>query len=213
MARELRIETDRVDQRTRKREAARPTLAAFADRFLEEHAQPHKKASSFASDRRILKATILPPLGTLRVADIDLATVKRFHAALRATPYRANRALALLSVLLAKAEAWGERPVGSNPCSAIDRYPEHKRERFLSAAEAARLVNVLAAATGAMRDPADAVHLLILTGCRKGEVVGLSWAEVDFDGECLRLADWASYRGVGGRCVGGAQTASRGAHQ
>lgn len=168
---------------------SRPTLAAFSETYLREHATPHKKASSVASDRNILKVTVLPRLGALKVADIGLADVKRFHAALRKTPYRANRALALLSVVLAKAEAWGERPLGSNPCPAIDRYPEKKRERFLTPAEAKRLVTVLDRATGALRDPADAVHLLLLTGCRKSEIVTLAWNEVDLEARYLRLSD------------------------
>jgi integrase len=189
LGRRERIQADKAKRRELEREASRPTVAEFAKRYLEEHAEPHKKPSSVASDRAILAQTIHPRLGDIRVVDLDLAAVKRFHAALRGTPYRANRALALLSTMLAKAEQWGERPLGSNPCPAIDRYPERKRERYLRPAEAAELVKVLDAATGRERDDADAVLLLLLTGCRKGEIVALAWREVDFDAECLRLAD------------------------
>ncbi len=34
-----------------------------------------------------------------------------------------------------------------------------------------------------------AIRLLILTGARKGEILGLKWDEVDFERGCLRLAD------------------------
>jgi integrase len=37
-------------------------------------------------------------------------------------------------------------------------------------------------------DPA-AIRLLLLTGCRKGEILGLRWENVDFDRACLRLSD------------------------
>lgn len=45
-----------------------------------------------------------------------------------------------------------------------------------------------------------AVRLLALTGCRKGEIESLQWAEVDEDGQCFRLADskeGASVRPIG----------------
>ena len=37
------------------------------------------------------------------------------------------------------AEIWGLRPDGSNPCRHVQKYPERRKERFLSAAEIARL--------------------------------------------------------------------------
>ncbi len=35
----------------------------------------------------------------------------------------------------------------------------------------------------------DAIQLLALTGCRRGEVESLRWEEVDIAGHCLRLSD------------------------
>jgi integrase len=37
--------------------------------------------------------------------------------------------------------------------------------------------------------PSAAIKLLLLTGCRRGEIVNLRWEHVDFDHECLRLPD------------------------
>src|SRR3954468_941364 len=65
------------------------------------------------------------------------------------------------------AERWDLRPPGSNPCRGVDRYPEKRRERFLSAAELARLGAVLEE-----EEPHDpfvvlAIRLLLLTGARR----------------------------------------------
>ncbi len=38
-------------------------------------------------------------------------------------------------------------------------------------------------------DVAAALRLLLFTGCRKGEVLGLRWAEVDFERGMLLLDD------------------------
>jgi hypothetical protein len=44
------------------------------------------------------------------------------------------------------AETWGMRDKHTNPCEDIERYPERKRERFLSPKELHSLGQALAAA-------------------------------------------------------------------
>jgi integrase len=56
------------------------------------------------------------------------------------------------------------------------------------------------------------VRLLALTGCRRGEIEKLHWAEVDLPGRCLRLADTKegkSVRPLGSDAIGVLRTASR----
>ena len=84
----------------------------------------------------------------------------------------ANRALALLSTIFHFVERVGERPDGSNPCRHIERLPQRRGERFLSADELARLGEVLAAYRGSPYHVAT-IKLLIFTGARLGEVLGL----------------------------------------
>ena len=168
------------------------TVQALAERYLREHALPKKKPSSVASDRRLLARHILPAFASMRVADVTRADVARLHHALRETPYEANHTLAALSKMMNLAERWGLRADGSNPCRHVERFREYKRERFLSAAEAARLADALAALEHDGRissDVAGAIRLLMLTGARRGEVCLLKWEHVDFERACLRLPD------------------------
>lgn len=173
---------------TRKTAKAAPTLRSFAKRYLEDHAEPRKKSA--AEDARLLKKTILPFLGRKRITEVSRADLVRFHLARRGTPYLANRALALLSKLFALAEAWGERPQGTNPAHGIERFREEKRKRFLDAEELVRIGAALRAAEG--EEPLfalAAIRFLLLTGCRLGEVLSLEWAHVDDGRACLRLPD------------------------
>ena len=65
------------------------------------------------------------------------------------------------------------------------------RTRFLSREEIGRLHRVLdryAESGGERRKQADIVRLLLLTGLRNGEIVGLRWSEVGGGGS-LELAD------------------------
>ena len=50
--------------------------------------------------------------------------------------------------------------------------------------------------SGAHQGSAQALKLLILTGCRKNEIVRLAWSEVDEDAACLRLGDTKTGRRV-----------------
>ena len=170
------------------RQSARnaPKVTDLADRYLREHAEPHKKPSSIASDRQLLNAIILPKLGTTKIAALTRADVARFHHSLREKPHQANRALALISKMLNLAELWGLRPDGTNPCRHLKRYREMPRNRLLSFEEQAALGEALDAAK-ALPGAIAAIRLLALTGCRVGEVLGLKWEDVTESG--LHLAD------------------------
>jgi len=119
------------------------------------------------------------------------ADAQRWHAEMARHPREANHALAILSKIMTLTwHIWEARQ--DNPCSGIKRYPENKRERFLSQNEFARLGEVLMA----MEDNGttsvyaiSAIRLLCLTGCRLSEVLTLKWDDVDFDHGCLRLPD------------------------
>ena len=54
----------------------------------------------------------------------------QFHRELRATPRQANHVVAMLSKMFHLAERWKLRPLNSNPCRHIRRYPENARDRY-----------------------------------------------------------------------------------
>jgi integrase len=166
-----------------------PTLADLAKRYMEQHAGPKKKPASVGADERILRLYVLPALGPRRVAAIGLKEIADLHHAMRDKPVQANRMLALLSKMFGLAERWGLRPPGSNPCRGVDRFPERRRERFLSAAELERLGAVLGDEETADPFVVLAIRLLLLSGARRDEVLNLRWSEVNFERACLSLPD------------------------
>ena len=177
-----------------KRESARgsASIKEFAERYLTDHAQPKKRASSVASDERLLEKCIVPNLGSIAVADLTRHDVDRFHQASKGTPTQANRALALLSKMMNLAERWEIRRDGSNPCRHVDRFREKKRERYLSGTEVAALDSALTQLGReglATASVVGAVRVLLFTGARRGEVANLRWDEVDLENQCLRLSE------------------------
>ena len=168
------------------------TVAELAQRFDKEHIAVRLKPGTAREYRRNLRRFILPAIGRLKVADVTKADIARLHHELRHIPYQANRNLEVISKMFNLAELWGLRPDGSNPRRHIKKYPEEKRERYLSPAELAALGEALSLAEQeGVEDPyaIAAIRLLIFTGCRLNEIMTLKWGYVDFEARCLRLPD------------------------
>ncbi len=171
---------------------AAETVSELCDRYLEHHARVHKKPSSVRADETLIRNVIRPKLGTLKVPAVERADIQRIHHGMKATPYHANRMLALASKMFGLAEEWGICADGSNPCRRIKRYKEKPRERFLSAKELATLGKVLREIEKErveLPSVVPAIRLLLFTGARLGEILTLRWEHVDIDRGCLLLPD------------------------
>jgi integrase len=176
----------------KRRDKAERTLGAVLEEFLSQHVDAKLKGSSAGGYRRLARLYIEPALGRQRLGDVTRADIARFHHKLAEKPYRANRALAVLSKFFNWCEKHALRPDGSNPCRHISKYRESRRERFLSQAELARLGEALSAAEGertATPWTIAAIRLLVLTGARLSEVLTLRWEFVDSERGLLLLPD------------------------
>nr|WP_185909679.1 tyrosine-type recombinase/integrase [Azospirillum doebereinerae] len=157
------------------------TVSDLADSYLTEHVEVKNKASTATGFRRLVEKEIKPALGKLQVDKVTRADVAKLHHDMRDTPRQANQTLAVLSKMFGLAEVWGMRPDETNPCKKIERYRENKRERFLSTPEVERLGKVLAEldqTTEVHETVLAGLRLLLLTGCRLGEVLALRWDDV-----------------------------------
>ncbi len=137
----------------------------------------------------LLKGRILPAFGSLPLDRIErVDAVRWFEKGSRAAPGVANKALQLMRQILNHAVACGH--IETNPARGIRPNPSRKLTRFLSREEIARLHRVLdryAEGSASEAQQADIVRLLLLTGCRKGEILRLRREEVREDR--LELAD------------------------
>ena len=165
--------------RYRQEERGAPTVKELAKKYLSDHAERHKRPASVKDDRSMIEKIILPRLGSRKVADITFADVDALHARMKATPYRANRVVALLSKMFSLASTrWREwSRLDHNPAKGIERYPEEGRERYLSPPELGALTKALA--NHPNQSIANAIRLLILTGARRMEVLSAKWDQFD----------------------------------
>lgn len=178
---------DPIAQREDDRQA--PTVADLVERYLKYHTSRNKSRDQTA---RIIKRYVLPALGKKKVADVTRPDVESLKHSITSAgkPIAANRVLAILSSMMTYAEEVGWRLERSNPCRRVRRNPENKRERYLTTAELERLGAALNAAEGKEHPSAlAAIRLLLLTGCRKGEILTLRWEHVDLQRGLLLLPD------------------------
>ena len=160
------------------REKRTPTVNAFAREYL-RRCDPYWKPSGRKTVRIYLKARILPTFGKVPVNRLGPEDVSEwFDAASRDKPGAANRAFEILRSMMFRAEEWGFRERGTNPCLGIRKNPRRNVARFLDRDELARLGKALDAHQDRWPEAVAAVRLLALTGCRRGEVLDLRWRDV-----------------------------------
>jgi len=183
------------------------TISDLCNQYLKEGCS-HKKASTLATDRGRIKRHIKPLLGKKNVIDFSKNNVSQFyenvkngktsidektkkHGRSRVTGGEgtARRTVGLLSGILSFAV--NEGIIDVNPVHGVRRSTDKKNERYLTEPEISRLAATLKKAKnkGINIFPISAIRLLLLTGCIKGEIINLTWEEVDITNSCLRLKD------------------------
>jgi integrase len=182
-------------------------VGELCDLYLNEGCHT-KKASTIATDKGRIERHIKPLLGKKRLGAITKADIQRFMNDVAAGKTAANiktgprgraiveggkgtatRTLGLLGGIFSFAVDRGMRQ--DNPVRGIKRFADKKNERFLSPEELARLGKVLQKALedGENATAIAAIRLLILTGCRKSEILGLKREWIDWERGYLRLPD------------------------
>ena len=169
-------------------ERSAPTLRAFTAGPWKTACYERCKPSTRRRVDSALDTQLLPVFGDKRLDRITPAAVHRWFDRYSLTaPAGANRTLDVLRQILNHALDCGH--VESNPTAGVRRNPRPLLTRFLSRAEIDRLHAALDEhrGRGPGRQQADIIRLLLLTGCRKGEIVNLRWSELGSD--TLRLLD------------------------
>jgi integrase len=162
------------------------TFGELADRYLEEYAKPHRK--TWKEDERRLNKYVLPALRNRPVNKVTSAEVRKLHAKIgKVAPVEANRVANLIRAIYNRGKKWELVPQAvANPAGGVDRFKERPRERWLTAKEIERLATAL---HDAPHPYGEAIRLLLLTGCRKTELLRARWDRLDLDARRLLLED------------------------
>jgi integrase len=189
-------------------ELCRQYLAASEKGLVMGKSGRAKKSSTLATDRGRIERHIVPLLGSRLVKDLTQADINRFMRDVTAGKTAANvktgfrgraivkggagtaaRTVGLLGGILSYAISDGI--ISHNPVRGVKRPADNRRHVRLTFEEYRKLGDALETAerNGESSQTIVMVRLLILTGCRRGEIEQLRWCEIDEAGRCLRLED------------------------
>lgn len=167
-------------------------FAALAERYINEYASIHKKEISIKNDKLFLNNYLISYFDKIPIETLTSQHIEAFHYKMKHKATTSNRCISLLSKMLNLAEKWGIKKDIGSLCRHIDKYPENKREIFLSMTEIERLSAVLKELMLNKTESSSsiaAIRLLLLTGCRLSEILTLKWEYIDIEHHRINFPD------------------------
>jgi integrase len=178
------------------------TVSELCDLYLED-AVPRVKASTLAMDRSRIEVHVKPLIGRIAVIALTAQDIARLQADIvagkSARPRKgrggvvtggkgaAVRTIGMLGTILELAKR--RKIIKENPARSVNKLPGGKQRRFLGLDEIGVLGAVMREATDESAVGLAAIRLLLLTGCRRMEVLSLPWNWVDTKAKCIRFGD------------------------
>lgn len=153
------------------------TLADLVERYL-KYAPGHVADSTLKQQQGIIRRCFSTELRAQKLAEFDKGQIEELHRTINETRGgpAANNWLRLARRMFYLARDW-KMYAGDNPCARIELFPESEKARYLSDTEAARLNTAL------LQDPdwrwRAFFPILLYSGLRKSELLGLTWNRVD----------------------------------
>lgn len=164
-----------------------PTIAELADQYL-AYVRTYKKSHDI--DERYLRVHVVPKFGKKHLNELGQQEVLDWlDGKVRKDGYAqatVNRWQVILGHMYKMAKKWGLPGSDNNPLAGVPQKPvDNKKERFLTADETKRLLEAVDASANTQLGPI--VRLLLLTGCRKRELLDAKWSEIDLDKQVWRI--------------------------
>lgn len=171
------------EEATRERAAQRQaayTIEDMANEYIEEALKGQKRGAEGA---RILRQDLLPVLGHRPVLQVTRRELQDevIRPKMAKAPRVATQLLSRIKCAYAHAIEQGRLPDDFiAPTFGIKGAPQTRRKRVLTDAELATLLKWLPHSPYS-RTVREALTLVLLTGCRSGEVIGALWRDIDLD--------------------------------
>lgn len=191
-----------ADRKAKRREL---TVEDLIELYV-ENGTDHLKAVNRSYVIARLRNHVTPLLGSRKISEVRVADIEnlmrdiragktakdekigpRARVIVRGGPGAAAKCVRTLSAVFAFAIR--RELIAVNPCAAAQKPSDSKRDRFLTVEEVRRLGVALEEleSMGANPKALAIIRLWVLTACRRNEIAGLRWSEIDFDLACLRL--------------------------
>lgn len=171
------------------------TIAAFLEIWLKEYALQKYKATVYDVEESIINSRIIPGIGRQKLQQIKPLTVNKFYNGLleKYSPDYVRHIHAILRKAFRQAVKW--EMIVSNPLDKVEAPKLRRKEMKTWSME--QCLHFLDTAEGHVHQ--IVYSLAIHTGMRKGEVLGLRWGDIDWEGKSLMIqqtVNWTPSKGI-----------------
>lgn len=182
-------------------EPSRLTFAEFVERWLRDYGESNLAPKTLFRYRQILESRILPSMGHLKLEQIRPVHLIEFYKNLQEDGIREDGKPGglsaktilyhhrVISSILNDAVEWQLIPF--NPASRVK--PPKVQKKQAACYDVVQVKAMLKALETEEPKYRVIVTLALLTGLRRGELMGLTWQDVDFDGGTLMVRQASQY--------------------
>ena len=157
-------------------DAEKVTLKEWIDEWLDVTAKPNVQLATYESYKKIVDNYLIPELGKLTLSVIQPANIRRLIAGLSRSYSQRTCQYAYTILNMTLKQAVIDRLIKSNPCAAVKRPAQKKKDITILTAE--QIKKLFAHVEGTAWQAS--IWLSWGTGMRREEVLGLKWSDVDF---------------------------------
>ena len=170
------------------------TIGEYLERWLADAVRGTVRNSTFSRDKYLVSNHIKPSIGRIKLKNVNALHLQGLYRERLDSGLSGSTVQKMHHVLhkaLEQAKKW--KLIAYNPADDVKApTPTPKEMHPLSASEARKLLEA------ACEDRLEALYLLAIhTGMRRGELLGLKWADVDLDGGIVRVLRTLTRKGTG----------------
>jgi integrase len=170
-----------------KHPAGRGTVAELLEKWMLHLETQDRAASTMIRYRSAIDVRIVPALGSIELTKLTAADLDAFYGSLLKQglhPLSVRKCHAVLSASLHQAEKWGL--IDRNPIVRASPPPARQREIVPPTIEEVR--QLIVECERFNPDLARLFTVAATTGCRRGELCGLQWGDIDFENATMVVA-------------------------
>ena len=160
------------------------TVGEWLDEWLEKSIKPPRRTlRAYETYKSAIERHLKPALGTIRLQELRVTDIERFHADLGLAPATGEKHHAIINSALKAAVRADLIPRNVAPLATNKpRAPEGHDDVLANVWEAHEARQFLDTAKAAGSQPAAFYALALETGMRKGELCGLQWSDLGATG-------------------------------
>jgi integrase len=179
------------------------TVEAYMRYWLDIHKVKLKPATHFAYGNYL--TTALKHIGHIKLQKLTGEHLQKMYTELQKThkPSSIYTLHGIIKTAMKAAIRW--KRIARNPCDEIDAPINSRDERPVLNAEQSRALLAVAQGT----DLECFLAMALTTGMRRGEMLGLRWADIDMIGKVLKVQRTASYTKLPGEKYGFIETSPK----